>query len=73
MLFDALFIFSPKSHIPEIKYDKLNTKTITKLVMRLAKRFRLDKQAYPNTNLKQNAASLRYLVHKKYDEHSIGN
>lgn len=51
----------------------MTTKNVANLVTRLAKRFELDKKSHPNTTLRQKIGGLRYLVHKKYIENSIGN
>ena len=41
-------------------------------ITRLTKRFKLDKECCPQTTLRQQSAGLRYLVHKKYSDKSIG-
>lgn len=62
-----------ESTIPEINYGKLNSKSIANLVLRMAKRYELEKELHPETTLRQNFGGLRYLIHKKYYEKSIGN
>ena len=51
----------------------MNSKNIANMVIRLAKRFELDDESHPETILRQKIGALRYLVHKKYNERSIGN
>ena len=65
--------FSRYSSIPDLNYDKLNSKSIATLVARLSKRFHLSKECLPNATIKQSLGGLRYLVHKKYSENDIGN
>jgi len=59
--------------IPDVNYGKMNSKNIANMVNRLAKRFELDDESHPETILRQKVGALRYLVHKKYNERSIGN
>lgn len=58
--------------IPDIKHERLNTKSMANLVTRLAKRFKLDKHSCPRTNYRQSLGSLRYLMHRKYGEKAVG-
>lgn len=58
--------------IPEINYGKLNSKSLANLVTRLAKRFNLGNEFFPETTLRHSIGGLRYLVHKRYIDKSIG-
>ena len=68
-----MFTIHREKRIHDVNYSKLNAKNISNLVNRLAKRFQLDKDVHPQTNLRMNVGGLRYLVNKKYIDNSIGN
>lgn len=42
------------------------------LIRRLMLRYNLGQETCPNATLRQSMSSLRYLVHKKYEENTIG-
>jgi len=67
---DVLPLIS-KTRIPEVSYHRLVTKNMGNYITRLIKRFELNKECCPRTTFRQQAAGLRYLVHKKYSDKSI--
>jgi hypothetical protein len=67
------FFFFFCSERKSMNYEKMNSKNVANMVTRLAKRFELDEETHPETILRQKVGSLRYLIHKKYNERSIGN
>jgi hypothetical protein len=73
IFFLFFFFCSERKSIPDVNYEKMNSKNVANMVTRLAKRFELDEETHPETILRQKVGSLRYLIHKKYNERSIGN
>ncbi|XP_046455763.1 exonuclease mut-7 homolog [Daphnia pulex] len=70
---EMLRLISERKSIPDVNYEKMNSKNVANMVTRLAKRFELDEETHPETILRQKVGSLRYLIHKKYNERSIDN
>lgn len=55
----------------DIKKDKLQAKPLTKLITRLAQKYKIPPDATPHMNRAKSFGYLQYLVHKKYVEKSL--
>lgn len=60
-----------KYNYPDIRYNKLDTKPLTKLIQRLAKMYELPKELTPNMNKRHSYGALQFLIHKRFVEKSL--
>ncbi|XP_067001835.2 exonuclease mut-7 homolog isoform X2 [Anabrus simplex] len=58
--------------IPEVHASKLYYKPLSKLVARLTKQYDLPPTVCPNLNQKRNEGALQFLIHKRFQENSLG-
>lgn len=65
--------YAEKNHISHVKMDKLNYKSLGKLVARLCNKFHIPLETCKNLSNNRTASGLRYLVYRKYVEHNITN
>jgi hypothetical protein len=59
-----------KHNIPDVRYEKLHNKPLTKLITRLANKYSVPNELTPNVNKKRNRGNLYFLLHKYYIERS---
>jgi hypothetical protein len=57
--------------LKDIKIDKLSRRVISKLETRLMSTYQIDASACPNVTSERYIKNLRYLVGRRYAEHSI--
>lgn len=67
-----LFVTS-KYNYPDIKFNKLHSKPLTKLIIRFAKIYDIPNDIMPNVIRSKNYGALQFLMHKKYGEKSLSN
>ncbi|XP_017762785.1 PREDICTED: exonuclease mut-7 homolog isoform X2 [Eufriesea mexicana] len=60
-----------KNNIPDVKMFTTNIKPMTKLIARFIKLYNLPPEFCPNLNKKRCEGALRFLIHKRYVEHSL--
>ncbi|XP_059616804.1 exonuclease mut-7 homolog [Phlebotomus argentipes] len=60
-----------KYNYPDVRYNKLDTKPMTKLIQRLAKMYDLPKELTPNMNKRHNHGALQFVIHKRFVEKSL--
>ncbi|KAG4074788.1 hypothetical protein HA402_006427 [Bradysia odoriphaga] len=60
-----------KYNYPDVKFNKLQSKPLTKLIIRLAKLYSLPNDTIPNVIRSKNYGALQFLMHKKYGEKSL--
>ena len=58
-------------NIPEVNLSKLHSKPLSKLVLRLAKKYHIPKELMPNVNRSKNLGAIKFLVNKRYFEKSL--
>ncbi|XP_033633368.1 exonuclease mut-7 homolog [Asterias rubens] len=63
-----LFQVIEELKIPGTKKEKLRPRNLSKLILRLAKLYKLDGALYPNTNFHKDLGAVKYLLYKKYTE-----
>ncbi|XP_055389806.1 exonuclease mut-7 homolog [Condylostylus longicornis] len=57
----------------DVRYEKLQSKPLTKLIVRLAKKYNIPQESVPNVNRQKNYGCLQYLIHKRYIEKGMSN
>ncbi|XP_022106698.1 exonuclease mut-7 homolog [Acanthaster planci] len=57
--------------VPGVRKEKLRPKNLSKLIVRLAKLFKLDLAICPNTSFHRDLAAVRFLLYKKYIEQTL--
>lgn len=62
-----------KYKYPDVKMEKLHSKPLTKLIVRLTKKYGITSESIPNVTHSKSYGYLQYLVHKKYVERCISN
>ncbi|XP_055681549.1 exonuclease mut-7 homolog [Lutzomyia longipalpis] len=60
-----------KYNYPDVRYNKLDTKPLTKLIQRLAKMYDMPKELTPNMNKRHNYGALQFLIHKRFIDKSL--
>ncbi|XP_026478254.1 exonuclease mut-7 homolog isoform X1 [Ctenocephalides felis] len=63
--------FIREHSIPEVKYDKLHPKPLSKLIARLCSKYSIGPDVCQNLNLKRNEGALNFIAHKRYVEESL--
>ncbi|XP_046996046.1 exonuclease mut-7 homolog [Schistocerca americana] len=61
-----------KLKVPDVKLDKFHYKPLSKLVGRLVKMYNLPEEICPNLNQRRNEGALQFLLHKRYQDNSLG-
>lgn len=61
-----------KLKVPDVKLDKFYYKPLSKLVARLVKMYNLPEEMCPNLNQRRNEGALQFLLHKRYQDNSLG-
>ncbi len=54
--------------IDQVKYEKLDSKPLTKLVNRLTQRFQMNVMECPNVGKRKRTGALRHLMYRKFDK-----
>lgn len=70
---DTLANYIQEKDIPETKYDKLHKRPWKKLIARLVKMFNLPDDLTPNLNKHRHEGALRFLLHKRFTDHTFGS
>ncbi|XP_039287135.1 exonuclease mut-7 homolog [Nilaparvata lugens] len=59
--------------IPDVKYEKLHYKPLSKFMVRLMKKYNLPSTCCPNLTNKKSRGALQFIITRKYRDKSIGN
>lgn len=55
-----------------VRYEKLQPKSISKLITKLLKQFKIPDKMAPNLNRKRLYGLINFLVHRKFVERNLG-
>ncbi|RZF48003.1 hypothetical protein LSTR_LSTR002069 [Laodelphax striatellus] len=59
--------------IPDVKYQKLHYKPLSKFMVRIMKKYTLPSSCCPNLTNKKSRGALQFIITRKYRDNNIGN
>ncbi len=71
VLYYRTILKSRYTHVKDIRSDNLSNKYLGKLLTRLIKQYEIDASHCPNINNQRFFKNLRYLIYRRYIDHSI--
>lgn len=69
---DLELILSSVSHVPGVKKDKFQKRTLSKLAVRLMKLYRVPQELCPNISNVRGLGAIKFLMHKRFIERGMG-
>ncbi|XP_045462079.1 exonuclease mut-7 homolog [Harmonia axyridis] len=69
----AVIEFASIHDVPEINWDKMQSKSFKKLIARLVKKFDLSSHLTPNLNKRRNVGALNFLMQKRYVDETFSD
>lgn len=65
--------FVEENNICQVRYDKMHSKPLGKLVARLCNKFNVPIETCPNLSKNRTTGGLRYLIYQKYVTHNVSS